>query len=53
MLLFSDGSFLSSIRMPFVGILDRLTCSKFTTAFKWVFMEFSNCKSFSEIVLGR
>ena len=52
MLLFPDGRFLLSARMPSMGILDYLTCSRFPSAFKWVFMEVSNYKSFPEVVLG-
>ena len=53
MLLCYDGSFLSSSIMPFMGVLDLVICSRFPSAFKWQVMEGSNCKNFSEEVLGR
>ena len=38
--------------VPFVGILDLRICWRFPSALR-LFMELSNCKSLSEIVLGR
>ena len=52
MLFFSDGSFLFCARM-FTGLFDRPTSLKFPFAFKCMFMEVSNCKSFPEVVHGR
>ena len=48
----SDASFLLGAWMPFMDILDCLTCSRFSFVFKWVFMEVSSCQSSPEDVLG-
>ena len=51
MLVFSDGSFRLSVRMPFIGVVDCLSCSRFPSAIKWVLLELSTCKSFLEVIL--
>ena len=42
-----------SARMLFMSIVDCPICSRFPFAFKWMFLEVSNCNSFPEVVLVR